>query len=61
MLQHVRYCDEMAKLEMSTILSHYKDVPRMHEFEDAYFQIGKYYDKVMLATLNRHEQCDKAG
>ena len=57
----VTYCDETSKLESNTIVRQYKEVTKVHNtWEDAYFQIGKYYDKIMTSLVSA-ERLEKTG
>ena len=62
MLLLVKYCDERAMLESTSMVRKYKEVVRVHERrEDAYFHIARYYDKIQLSLVNWHDNIEKAG
>ena len=44
-----KYYEETASQEANIIMAQYKQVLRVHsEWEDGYFHLAKYYDKIML-------------
>lgn len=43
-----RYSEEMSSWESNAIVRQYKEVTQVHQqWEDGYFYMGQYYDKIM--------------
>ena len=43
-----QYCEETASMESNAIVKQYREVQKVHnEWEDGYFYVAKYYDKIM--------------
>ncbi|KAK2190032.1 hypothetical protein NP493_91g01005 [Ridgeia piscesae] len=55
------YCEETASWESNAIMRQYKEVIKVHsEWEDGYFHIAKYYDKIMT-NLIESDRPEKKG
>ena len=56
-----RYSEETASWESNAIMKQYKEVMKVHsKWEDGYFYIAKYYDRIMT-TLIETERPEKKG
>jgi len=57
LLQLGRYWDETASLESNAVVRQLKEVTQVHaEWEDGFFYVATYYDKVMMAVVDRPEK-----
>jgi len=57
LLQLGRYWDETASCESNAVVRQLKEVTQVHaEWEDGFFYIATYYDKVMMAVVDRPEK-----
>ena len=57
LLQLGRYWDETASCESNAIVHQLKEVTQVHaEWEDGFFYVATYYDKVMMAVADRPEK-----
>lgn len=57
LLQLGRYCDETASCESNAVVRQLKEVTQVHaEWEDGFFYVATYYDKVMMAVVDRPEK-----
>jgi len=57
LLQLGRYWDETASCESNAIVQQLKEVTQVHpEWEDGFFYVATYYDKVMMAVAERPEK-----
>ncbi|KAI0215805.1 Serine/threonine-protein kinase ATR [Lamellibrachia satsuma] len=55
------YCEETASWESNAIMRQYKEVIKVHsDWEDGYFHIAKYYDKIMT-NLIESDRPEKKG
>ena len=61
LLQLAKYCEETASWESNVIMRQYKEATRINpHWEDGYFYIAKYYDKIMT-TLIANDRPEKKG
>ena len=61
-LLYARYCDETSSMDSNTILRLYKDVTSIcREWEDGYFYLAKYYDKMKNSILDDGDNTVKQG
>ena len=57
LLQLGRYWDETASCESNAVVCQLKEVTQVHpEWEDGFFYVATYYDKVMMAVADRPEK-----
>ena len=57
-----RYSEETASWESNDIMKQYKEVIRVHQdWEDGYFYLAKYYDKVMATLFVESDKVAKKG
>jgi len=57
LLQLGRYWDETASCESNAVVRQLKEVTQVHgEWEDGFFYVATYYDKVMMAVTDRPEK-----
>ena len=57
LLQLGRYFDETASCESNAVVRQLKEVTQIHsEWEDGFFYVATYYDKVMMAVVDRPEK-----
>ena len=57
LLQLGRYWDETASCESNAVVRQLKEVTQVHpEWEDGFFYVATYYDKVMMAVVDRPEK-----
>jgi len=57
LLQLGRYWDETASCESNAVVRQLKEVTLVHpEWEDGFFYVATYYDKVMMAVVDRPEK-----
>ena len=55
-----QYCEETASQESNTILKLYRDVVKVHEeWEDGYFYLASYYDKILCKVFDQSTQHKK--
>lgn len=61
-LLYARYCDETSSMDSNTILRLYKEVTTIcREWEDGYFSLAKYYDKMKNSILDDGDNTLKQG
>ncbi|XP_059175094.1 serine/threonine-protein kinase ATR-like isoform X2 [Physella acuta] len=62
MLLYARYSEETSNLETNSIVKSYKNViAACPEWEDGYFHLAKYYDRVMNTIIDDKDKAEKQG
>lgn len=57
LLQLGRYCDETASCESNAVMRQLMEATQVHgEWEDGFFYLATYWDKVMMAVVDRPEK-----
>ncbi|KAL4227217.1 hypothetical protein ACF0H5_012662 [Mactra antiquata] len=61
-LLYGRFCEETSKIESNAIVKQYKEVIDIaHDWEDGWFYLGKYFDKIMTALVDDKDDITKQG
>ena len=56
-----KYCEETSSWESNTIMKKYKEVVKIHNsFEEGYFYIAKFYNKIMTNLVDS-DRLEKKG
>ncbi|XP_012937158.1 serine/threonine-protein kinase ATR [Aplysia californica] len=62
LLLYAKYNEEASNLETNSIVKQYKEVYEVcPEWEDGYFHLAKYYDRIMVTFLDDKERAEKQG
>lgn len=62
LLLYGKYSEEASSMEANAIVKQYKDVIDIcPQWEDGYFHLAKYYDKIMFAMIDEKDRNEKQG